>query len=140
MLLLVNALLYVVALTLAVAVISPMPEHASRRARWARRVLALGGSLTIAAAIALALLGLWLESALAGCAAIVIVGVCLCIGLACEAAPAEDEEEDDDDGGSLFGPVAPEPTKPDAGPSDDLWTEFDLLRAEWAREREPSPA
>jgi hypothetical protein len=143
MLLLVNALLYVFALTLAVAVVSPMPADASRRARVARATLACGGGSTVVAAIALGFVGLWFESALAGTLAIIVVGTCMCVGLAgqsANAAAGEDEDEDDD-GGSLYGPAAPDPTKPEGGPSDDSftdWTEFDRARAGWAREREPT--
>src|ERR1700709_1900906 len=82
MMVVVNALLYVFALTLAVAVISPQPEAASRRVRAARSALACGGGLTVTAAIALAFVGLWFESALAGTVAILVVGTCMWFGLA----------------------------------------------------------
>jgi hypothetical protein len=144
MLLLANALLYVFALTLAVAVMSPLPEGASRRARAARATLACGGGLTIVTALALAFVGLWFESALAGSFAIVLVGTCLCVGLSHQpaTAAADDDEGEDDDGGSLFKPVSPEPTKPEGGPPEDFWTdwtEFDRARAGWSRDREPNP-
>jgi hypothetical protein len=139
MLLLMNSLLYVFALTLAVTVMSPLGAQASRRARIARATLACGGGLTITAAIALGFVGMWFESALAGTFAIVIVGVCMCVGLAREQGKTEDEDEEDDDGGSFRRPVPPEPTKPEGGPSDDVWAEFDRARADWAREHEPTP-
>lgn len=143
MLLLANALLYVFALTLAVAVMSPMPAGASRRARAARATLACGGGVTVVAAIALGFVGLWFESALAGTLAIIIVGTCMCVGLSRQTAAreAEDDEGEDDDGGSFVGPISPEPTKPEGGPSDEFWTdwgEFDRARADWSREREPT--
>jgi hypothetical protein len=141
MLLAVNALLYLFALTLAVAVMSPMPAGASRRSRTARATLACGGGLAVVTAIALGYLGLWFESALAGTVAIVIVGVCLCVGLAREPAQAEDEEDEDDEGGgSLYQPLPPEPTKPEGGPPDDLWPDFDRARAEWSRDGDRTPA
>ena len=139
MLLALNALLYVCALTLAVGVMSPLGAQAPRRARVARATLAYAGGLTISAAIALAFVGMWFESAGAGTVAIVIVAVCMCVGLAREPRTTEDEEEDDDDGGSLRRPTPPEPTKPEGGPSDDGWAEFDRARADWAREHEPTP-
>ena len=139
MLLLLNSVLYVFALTLAVTVMSPLQAQASRRARIARATLTGAGGLTVTAAIALAFVGMWLESALAGTLAIVIVGSCMCVGMAREPGTTEDEDEDDDDGGSLFRPAPPEPTKPEGGPSDDAWAEFDRARAEWAREHEPTP-
>src|SRR4051794_692343 len=77
MMVVVNALLYVFALTLAVAVISPPPEGASRRVRAARSALACGGGLTVTAAIALAFVGLWFESALARTVAIAGGGPCM---------------------------------------------------------------
>lgn len=135
-----NALLYVFALLLAVAVMGPIGEERSRRSRIARGVLIVDGGLAVAAAVALAFLGMWFESALAGTAEIVVVGACLCVGLAREGAPAEDEEDEDDDGGSLHRPAPPEPTMPEGGPSDEFWTEFDAARAGWARECEPSSA
>jgi hypothetical protein len=140
MLLAVNALLYVSALMLAIAFTYPHTDPVPRAARRARVVLTYGGALTIAVAIALALVGLWFESALAGGATIVVVAVSMWFALSRASAPSEDEEEDDDDGGSLFRPPAPEPTKPEGGPSDDLWTEFDAARAGWDREREPAGA
>jgi hypothetical protein len=141
MLLAVNAVLYVFALTLAVAVMSPMPDGASRRSRAARAALASGGGLAVAAAIALGYGGLWFESALAGSVAIVIVGGCLCVGLAREPAQVEDEDDEDDDGGgSPYRPAPPEPTKPEGEPSDDLWSDFDRARADWSRDREPTPS
>ncbi|MEA2156221.1 MAG: hypothetical protein QOE11_2361 [Solirubrobacteraceae bacterium] len=141
MLVLVNALLYVFALGLAMAVIGPLPENATRRARVARAALACGGSLTVAAAIVLALLGLWFESALAGTGAIVVVGACLCVGMTRVPEQGDDsEDEDDDGGGSHFRPAPPEPTKPDCGPSEDLWADFDAARSDWERERQPTPA
>jgi hypothetical protein len=139
MLLLLNSLLYVFALTLAVTVMSPLGAEASRRARIARATLACAGGLTITAAIALAFVAMWFESALAGTIAIVIVGACMCVGLARAPGQAEDEDEEDDDGGSLYRPVPPEPTKPEGGPPEDVWAEFDRARADWAREHEPTP-
>lgn len=143
MLLLANALLYVFALTLAIAVMSPLPSGAPLRARVARATLAGGGGIAVVAAIALGFFGLWLESALAGTLAIIVVGICMWVGLAgrsANAAAGEDEDEDDE-GGSLYGPAAPDPTKPEGGPSDEDWsdwTEFDRARAGWSREREPT--
>jgi hypothetical protein len=139
MLLLLNSVLYVFALTLAVTVMGPLGEQASRRTRVARAALTCAGGLTITAAIALGFVGLWFESALAGTFAIIVVGACMCVGFIREPASTEDEDEDDDDGGSLFRPAPPEPTKPEGGPSDDVWTDFDRARAEWARERERTP-
>ena len=143
MLILANALLYVFALTLAVAVMGPLPAGASRRARAARATLACAGGVTVVAAIALAFVGLWFESALAGTLAIGVVGGCMCVGLARRSAPveAEDDDGEDDDGGSFFRPDSPDPTKPEGGPSEDFWTdwtEFDRARADWSREREPA--
>jgi L-lactate permease len=138
MMVVVNALLYVFALTLAVAVISPQPEGASRRARVARSALACGGGLTVTAAIALAFVGLWFESALAGTAAILVVGTCMWFGLARQSWRPEDDEDDDDDGGGRRRPRPPEPTQPVGGPPDDPWADFDLARAGWDRDREPA--
>jgi hypothetical protein len=135
-----NALLYVFALTLAVAVISPQPEGASRRTRAARSALTCGGGLTVTAAIALAFVGLWFESALAGTVAIVVVGTCMWFGLARQPWRPDEDEDDDDDGGGRRHPVPPEPTQPVGGPSEDLWADFDSARAGWERDREPISA
>jgi hypothetical protein len=141
MLLAANALLYLSALALAMVVTSPRPGTHSRGARAARIVMACGGGLAIAAAIVLALVGLWYVSALAGAVAIVVVSVSMWFALARMPGTAEDEgDEDDDGGGSLYPPVPPEPTKPEGGPSDDFWTEFDAARSGWDREREPAGA
>jgi len=135
MLLAVNSLLYLGALTLAMVATNSMPETATRGARAARCVLAFGGGAIIAAAIALGFAGMWFESALAGTVAIVVMGTSMWFALA---HLANDDDEDDEDGGSLFSPSSPEPTKPEGGPSDDMWTEFDRARAGWERERRPS--
>jgi hypothetical protein len=135
----INALLYVFALTLAVAVISPIPEGAPRRTRVARSALTCGGGLTVTAAIALAFIGLWFESALAGTVAIVVVGTCMWFGLARQPSWPDDEDDNDDDGGGRRRPIPPEPTQPVGGPSEDLWTDFDSTRAGWERDRAPEP-
>lgn len=141
MLLAANALLYLSALALAIAVTRPAAGAPARGARRARGVLACGGGLSITTAIVLALVGLWFESALAGAAAIVVVSVSMWFALRRAPAPVEDEgDEDDDGGGSLFRPVPPEPTKPEGGPSDDFWADFDAARSGWDREREPAGA
>jgi hypothetical protein len=138
----INALLYVFALTLAVAVISPIPEGAPRRTRVARSALTCGGGLTVTAAIALAFIGLWFESALAGTVAIVVVGTCMWFGLARQPSWPDDEDDDDDDGGGRRRPIPPEPTQPVGGPSEDLWSDFDSVRAGWDRDcgRDPVSA
>jgi hypothetical protein len=135
----VNALLYVFALTLAVAVISPIPEGAPRRTRVARSALTCGGGLTVTAAIALAFVGLWFESALAGTIAILVVGTCMWFGLARQTSWPDDEDDDDDDGGGHRRPIPPEPTQPVGGPSEDLWADFDSVRAGWDRDRGREP-
>ncbi len=142
MMVVVNALLYGFALTLALAVISPVPQDAPRSLRAARAVLAIGGGATVVVSIVLAILGLWFESALAGTVAIVIVGACMWFGLSRMPSDAEDEEEDDDDGGSHRRTDPPEPTQPAGGPSEDPrtdWTEFDAARAGWERDRDREP-
>jgi hypothetical protein len=141
MLLALNATLYAFAFGLAVTSLRKVPRSAGRVARAARLTLVVVGGATIATAIALAFAHLWFESALAGSGAIVVVGVCMWVGLSRmpgEGQP-EDEEGDDDDGGGLFRRPAPEPTRPEGGPSDDFWSEFDDARAGWERERERTP-
>ncbi len=144
MMLAANTTLYLLALMLAVALTTPVPATAARGAGAARVVLVCGGGLIVSTAIALAFVGLWFESALVGSLAIVVVSVSMWFALARVPVAAETEdEEDDDDGGSLFRPVPPEPTKPEGGPSDDIWTDwsdFDAARAGWERDREPQPA
>jgi predicted phage tail protein len=140
MLLAVNATLYVFALAIAVLVTRPAPGTSTRGGRAARWTLALGGGLTIVAAIVLASADLWFESALAGTASIVVVAVSMWCAFAQMHAvqETEDEDDDDDDGGSMFRKPPPEPTRPEGDPADDLWADFDKARAGWSRDREPA--
>jgi hypothetical protein len=140
MLLVVNATLYLFALAIAVLVTRPAPGTSSRGGRGARWTLACGGSLTMVAAIGLASADLWFESALAGTVSIVVVAVSMWFAFTRmhHEQEAEDDEDDDDDGGSMFRPPPPEPTRPEGGPSDDFWTDFDAARAGWSRDRDPA--
>jgi len=140
MLLALNSLLYLGALALAMIATSPQPPEATRGARVARGVLAIGGGLIITVAITLGFVGMWFESAIAGVAAIVVVSISMWFAMG---HLAGDDDEDDEDGGSLFRPSSPEPTKPEGGPPDGFWTdwsEFDRARSDWERERQPTPA
>jgi len=134
-----NALLYVVALSLSLAVLTPIPEGASRGVRLARRSLVGGGGLAMSVAITLAFMERWSESAIAGCAAFVIVSACLWLGLTSRFAPRGEEDDDGQDGGGgpPRRPDPPAPPEPAGGPPDDVWTEFDRARADWERERAP---
>ena len=71
MLLALNAVLYLAALSLSLCVVTPLPEGAARRVRVARMALACGGGAAIASAITLTFVGLWVESAIVGCVALV---------------------------------------------------------------------
>ena len=138
MVLLLNAVLYVVALSLSLAVLTPVPEGASRRVRRARVALACGGGLAMSVAITLSFMGRWFASGIAGCVSIVIVSTCLWFALSARVRPRGDDEEDDDDGGGgpPKSPDPPAPPQPAGGPPEDLWEQFDRARAGWARERE----
>jgi L-lactate permease len=140
MVLILNAVLYVVALSLSLAVLTPVPETASGRVRAARAALAAGGGLAMSVAITLSFLGDWFESGIAGCVAIVIVSACLWFALSSRFTPKADDEEDGDDGGGgpRKRPDPPAPPEPAGGPAEDLWGDFDRARAGWDREREPS--
>lgn len=142
MVLILNAVLYVIALSLSLAVLTPVPENATRRVRMARAALACGGGLAMSVAITLSFMGHWFESGIAGCVSIVIVSACLWYALTVRYSPKADEEDDGDDGGGgpRKRPDPPAPTEPAGGPPDELWTEwseFDSARADWDREREP---
>ena len=140
MLLVINAVLYLAALTLSLCVLTPLPEAASRRVRVARIALALGGGSTITAAITLTFLGLWVESALVGLLALMIVCVCLWVSLSRSSSESDDGEDGSDGGGGRpRDPVPPAPPEPHAGPDLD-WGEFDRARAGWSHERKPIPA
>jgi hypothetical protein len=136
-----NAVLYVVALGLSLAVLTPLPERSSRRVRIARAALAGGGGAAMASAVALSFLGHWFASGIAGCVAIVIVSLCLGIALSARTAPRADD--DDDSGGGGGGPRKrpdpPAPPEPAGGPAAEIWTQFDRARAGWEREREALP-
>ena len=140
MLLALNAVLYVSALSLSLCVVTPVPTGASRRVRIARMSLACGGGAAITGAITLAFLGLWLESAIVGCVALVIVVVCLWIALS-QSSPERDDGEDGSDGGGgqRRRPMPPAPPEPLGGPSGPEldWTDFDAARAGWVDERDP---
>jgi hypothetical protein len=140
MVLVLNAVLYVVALGLALAVLTPVPEGASRRVRAARATLALGGGLAMSVAIALSFMDHWFASGVAGCVAIAIVSACLWCALSARFTPRTDEDDDGDDGGGgpRKRPDPPAPPEPAGGPAEDLWREFDRVRAGWDREREPT--
>lgn len=144
MVLILNAVLYVVALSLSIAVLTPVPEGAPRRIRAARAALALGGGLAMGVAITLSFMGHWFASGVAGCVLIVIVSVCLWCALTARFTPKADDDDDGDDGGGGPGrqPDPPAPPEPAGGPAGDLgtdWTDFDRARLGWEREREPIP-
>jgi len=140
--LLLNALLYVVALSLSLAALTPIPEGAPPRVRTARRLLVCGGGLAMSVAITLSFLGRWFESGIAGCVAVAIVSACLWLGLTSRFTP---RGEDDDDGqggggGPRKRPDPPAPPEPAGGPSDGYradWSDFDRARAEWENDRRP---
>lgn len=141
MLLALNAVLYLAALSLSLCVVTPLPEGASPRVRVARMSLAFGGGTAIAGAITLTFLGLWVESAVVGCVALLIVVVCLWVALSQSSSDRDDGEDGSDGGGGQHRrPVPPAPPEPLGGPSGpDLdWADFDAVRAGWAREREPA--
>jgi hypothetical protein len=148
MVLVLNAVLYVIALTLSLAVLTPVPEGASRRVGVARGALACGGGLAMSVAITLSFMGHWFESGIAGCVSIVIVGGCLWYALTGRFTPKADDEGDGDDGGGgpRKRPDPPAPPQPAGDPPDDLrtdgtdWTDFDRVRADWDRERETTHA
>ncbi len=138
MVLLLNAVLYVVALSLSLAVLTPVPAGASPRVRLARRLLVCGGGLTMSVAITLSFMERWFESGIAGCVAIVVVSGCLWLGLSSRFAPRGEDDDDGQDGGGgpRKRPDPPAPPEPAGGPPDELWTEFDRARAGWERDRE----
>jgi hypothetical protein len=134
-----NAALYVIALSLSLAVLTPVPEGASRRVRLARRALVVGGGLAMSVAITFSFMGRWFESGIAGCVALVVVGSCLWLGLTSRFSHRGDDDDDGQDGGGgpRKRPEPPAPPEPAGGPPDELWTEFDRARAGWERDRQP---
>lgn len=138
MLLVLNVLLYGVALGLALAVLTPLPERPSRRLRVARLVLIAGGGLAMGSAITLSFLGLWLASGVAGCIALVVVATCLWVGISARARPGDDDDGGDGGGGGPpKHPEPPLPTRPAGDGDDERWSEFDRARAGWERPRDP---
>ena len=142
MLLALNAVLYLFALSLALCVVTPLPREATRTMRIARATLAYGGGAAIGAAITQTYVGLWIESAIVGCGALAIVSVCLWVSLASSSKSQRDDGEDGSDGGGgqRRHPIPPAPPEPLGGPPSAWtdWAEFDAARAGWAREREPT--
>ncbi len=136
MLLVLNAVLYLVALTLSLCVVTPVPAGASRKVRVARMSLAVGGGGAITAAITLTFVGMWVESAIVGLVALVVVCVCLWVALSHSPSEHDDGEDGSDGGGGRpRRPVPPAPPEPSSGPQLD-WSDFDAQRAGWARERD----
>jgi hypothetical protein len=141
MLLTLNAVLYLAALSLSLCVVTPVPRGAARRVRIARISLACGGGAAIAAAITLTFVGLWVESAVVGCFALVVVIVCLWVALSHSSTERDDGEDSSDGGGGRpRRPVPPAPPEPLGGPDGPEldWNEFDAARVGWSRDREPA--
>ena len=143
MLLTLNVVLYLVALSLSLCVVTPVPAGASRRIRLVRVCLACAGGAAITAAITLSFLGLWLLAALAGVVALLLVCACMWVALSRHSPERDDGGEGSDGGGGQpRHPVAPEPPEPFGGPpaAEDRsdWTDFDVARAGWVRERDPA--
>ena len=140
MVLLANALLYVTALVLSLAVLKTVPADDSRRVRVARRTLVGAGGLAMGVAIALSVIGRWYASGIAGCVAIVIVSASLWVALTPRFSQHGDDDDDDERGGGgpRKRPEPPAPTEPaGGGPTiDDMWSQFDRARAGWDRGRE----
>jgi hypothetical protein len=137
MVLVLNAALYAIALSLSLAVLTPAPEGVSRRVRIARRTLVCGGGLAMSAAITLLFVGRWYESGVAGAVALVVAGGCLWLGMTSRFTQRGDDDDDGQDGGGgpRKRPDPPAPPEPAGDPPDELWTEFDRARAAWERDR-----
>ncbi|MDP2712707.1 MAG: hypothetical protein Q8O56_15965 [Solirubrobacteraceae bacterium] len=143
MLLIVNAALYVLALGFALAVLRRAPDgpRHRHRIRTARATLVFGGGPAMAYAIALSFGGHWFLSAVAGCAALVIVSGCLWFALGKRFMSSDDDDDGPGGGGGPHKrPEPPAPTQPIGGPQEELWAQFDDVRAGWERERDPTPA
>jgi hypothetical protein len=153
MVLILNAVLYIVALSLSLAVLTPVSAVASRRVRAARGALACGGGLAMSAAITLSFMGHWYASGIAGCVAVLIVGVCLWYALTARFTPQADDDDDDAHDGGGGSRRRPDPSNPSAPPQPagggvpsgdgtgwSDWSDFDRARAGWEREREPIPS
>jgi hypothetical protein len=140
MVLILNAVLYVVALSLSLAVLTPVPRGASSRVRLARRALVCGGGLAMSVAITLSFVGRWLESGIAGCVAAIVVTGCLWLGLSSRFSPRDDDDDNQDGGGGpRKRPDPPAPPEPAGGLPGEWWTDFDRARAGWERDRTPNP-
>ena len=139
MVLILNAVLYLVALSLSLAVLTPVPSGASRRVRLARRALVCGGGMAMSVAITLSFMGLWIESGIAGCVALVVVTTCLWLGMSSRFSPRADDDDDGQDGGGgpRKRPYPPAPPEPAGGLPGEWWTDFDRARAGWEHDRHP---
>jgi len=139
MVLILNAVLYLVALSLSLAVLTPVPSGASRRVRLARRALVGGGGMAMSVAITLSFMGLWIESGIAGCVAVVVVTTCLWLGMSSRFSPRADDDDDGQDGGGgpRKRPDPPAPPEPAGGLPGEWWTDFDRARAGWEHDSHP---
>jgi hypothetical protein len=140
MVLIFNAMLYVIALSVSLAIITPVPQGATRRVRATHWALACGGGVTITIAIALSFMGQWFESGIVGAVAVAFVGAGMWLALTTPASVDNGEDDDGDDGGGgqRRPKLPPAPPEPLGGPPSDPWIEFDRARAGWDREREPA--
>ena len=142
MLLALNAVLYVVALSLSLCVVTPVPEGATRRVRVARMSLACGGGADdrgrdhADVPRAVGRVGdrrLRRARRSSSC--------CLWVALSQSSSERDDGEDGSDGGGGQRRrPIPPAPPEPLGGPDGPEldWTDFDAVRAGWAREREPA--
>ncbi|HEX8156146.1 MAG TPA: hypothetical protein VF526_02065 [Solirubrobacteraceae bacterium] len=138
MMLFFHAMLYVVALSLSLAIITPVAEGATRRVRATHWVLACGGGVTVTIAIVLSFMDFWFESGLVGALAIVFIGASMWFAMSSASQADNGDDDDDDGGGGQRKPkVPPAPPEPLGDPPLDPWTDFDRVRAGWERDREP---
>ena len=139
MVLILNAVLYLVALSLSLAALTPVPSGASRRVRLARRALVCGGGMAMSVAITLSFMGLWIESGIAGCVAVIVVTTCLWLGMSSRFSPRADDDDDGQDGGGgpRKRPDPPAPPEPAGGLPGEWWTDFDRARAGWEHDSHP---
>lgn len=133
------------AVCFGLAAVAPAPRRAPPGEQAAYLALLGVGGVTFAAAAALPLLGLWLESAIGLTSATSMVLVCLWLARSPLSRDSRDSSEDDEEGGG-GGRRPPEPPEP-SPPSDDVephgpdldWGAFDSQRAGWeapSRDRE----
>lgn len=134
---LVSASAYVVGVCVALTLMVPVPQNASRFARLACGACGVAAVAALAGVMAATVSGAWWIAVLLF--ALAIAAGAAWVRLSFSTSDAENDDDDDDDdggGGQPRRPVPPAPSAPLGDPPD--WSQFDRVREGWERDRLPT--